>query len=87
MAGKGADRRVVHDRTVLGRAVAGVGFVSNRARRRHRGDPRLFLFSYTDSAQLDHSALGAGVIAGHSSSRTQNTGPGRAQTEAGRIPR
>src|SRR5215213_4352292 len=31
----------VHDRTVLRAAAAGVGVVSNRTRRRRRGDPRL----------------------------------------------
>jgi len=37
----GTDRWAVHGRTVLKRAVAGVGFASNRTRRRRRGDPCL----------------------------------------------
>ena len=39
----GTDRWAVHGRTVLKRAVAGVGFASNRTRRRRRGDPCLLL--------------------------------------------
>src|SRR5688500_13941360 len=37
----GADRWTVHGRTVLTRAVAGVGLESHRARRRRCGEPRL----------------------------------------------
>jgi hypothetical protein len=57
LAREGADRRVVHGRTVLRRASAGVGFASNRARRWCRGDPRLPHPWRPRVAPKDHTAV------------------------------
>src|SRR5215207_1833412 len=48
-------------RTVLRRAVAGVGLVSKRARCRRRGDPRL-PSKYTDRAAMDHLGAVGGMM-------------------------
>src|SRR5215213_255913 len=58
----------VHDRTVLRAAAAGVGVVSNRTRRRRRGDPRsLFLhrfFRNGSSARMSWILPPALLVAG-----------------------